>query len=92
MATSTEIVLSGMSTARLVQALDLNKEKFNQRKRQANKMFELYAVEEDRQTKSDLYNLFELLCKEMNMFGDNVEMYQTALTKRINKYNKEKGA
>ena len=81
-----------MSTARLCQSLDSNKEKFDQRKRQANKVFELYAVEEDRQTKSDLYDLFELLCREMNMFGDNVEMFQTALTNRINKYNEERGA
>ena len=89
---ATDIVLSGMQTTTIAKLLDSNKAKLDQRKRQADKLFTLHATADTDEESADFYNLFELVVQEIGALEDNVDMFQTALTKRINKYNAEKGA
>ena len=89
---ATDIVLSGMKTTTIAKMLDSNKARLDQRRRQADKLFTLHATAETEQDSADFYNLFSLVAQEIGALEDNVEMFQTALTKRINKYNAEKGA
>tara|TARA_R100001198_G_scaffold74035_1_gene46009 strand:+ start:751 stop:1092 length:342 start_codon:yes stop_codon:yes gene_type:complete len=84
---ATDIVLSGMKTATIAKLLDSNKSKLDQRKRQADRLFTLHATAGTDEESADFYNLFELVVQEIGALDDNVEMFQTALTKRIQKYN-----
>ncbi len=89
---ATDIVLSGMQTSTIAKLLDSNKSKLDQRRRQSDRLFTLHATAETEQDSADYYGLYGLVVQEIAALEDNVDMFQTALTKRINKHNTEKGA